>query len=594
MSSLVRESFQHRHGIGSVQQRGGSADTDEDEVEDEMNAVAVAAMMEAEAAAAAAAAAAIGLPTQSLPSSQQGDGTAAAVTRVVGVDVLREDEQAVAGPDSEGIALASTMRDNEQFGVMGAMENGVVTTEGGEGAYPFVTDGVGGVGGVDGEDDDDTVFREEERKGQEVRLASVAHIDGVDLEDAEPHVASIQMNSFIAHLAQDKTYPMIYFSYCMTDEQKDELQGQIAKYNELQQTHMMFMIQEAEAQVARLEMQHRKKKEEVMNVVGANGNGNGNENVDVARRENGAVASTTNSMHANSSEQQQQQEQAEEQNHHQQQASLPQAQQREQQQQQQQQQREADQKHHHHHQEKQKQEQQQQQQPISAPTSGQGALANSAASPGTAGTATTISNVVGGGTIGAAAVAVVAASNGVATNGSGTGGASALHMHTQMARPPVRTGRWAPTTEQLATLERNFQPNLGTPGKSKIRALLDEMSVYGPISEKNIYNWFQNRRARSKKRQVHDNLDPGADQKKLKNNIFDVRSFLSNGIKPDKKFTNHVDTKPPLIQPPLLAQPPLLPPRPPPLGGVVAPLPPPPPSVATVANTTLPAVKHEE
>ena len=554
-----------------------------------MNAVAVAAMMEAEAAAAAAAAAAIGLPTQSLPSSQQGDGTAAAVTRVVGVDVLREDEQAVAGPDSEGIALASTMRDNEQFGVMGAMENGVVTTEGGEGAYPFVTDGVGG---VDGEDDDDTVFREEERKGQEARLASVAHIDGVDLEDAEPHVASIQMNSFIAHLAQDKTYPMIYFSYCMTDEQKDELQGQIAKYNELQQTHMMFMIQEAEAQVARLEMQHRKKKEEMMNVVGANGNGNGNENVDVARRENGAVASTTNSMHANSSEQQQQQEQAEEQNHHQQQASLPQAQQREQQQQQQQ--READQKHHHHHQEKQEQEQQQQQQPISAPTSGQGALANSAAGPGTAGTATTISNVVGGGTIGAAAVAVVAASNNVATNGSGTGGASALHMHTQMARPPVRTGRWAPTTEQLATLERNFQPNLGTPGKSKIRALLDEMSVYGPISEKNIYNWFQNRRARSKKRQVHDNLDPGADQKKLKNNIFDVRSFLSNGIKPDKKFTNHVDTKPPLIQPPLLAQPPLLPPRPPPLGGVVAPLPPPPPSVATAANTTLPAVKHEE
>ena len=589
MSSLVRESFQHRHGIGSVQQRGGSADTDEDEVEDEMNAVAVAAMMEAEAAAAAAAAAAIGLATQSLPSSQQGDGTAAAVTRVVGVDVLREDEQAVAGPDSEGIALASTMRDNEQFGVMGAMENGVVTTEGGEGAYPFVTDGVGG---VDGEDDDDTVFREEERKGQEARLASVAHIDGVDLEDAEPHVASIQMNSFIAHLAQDKTYPMIYFSYCMTDEQKDELQGQIAKYNELQQTHMMFMIQEAEAQVARLEMQHRKKKEEMMNVVGANGNGNGNENVDVARRENGAVASTTNSMHANSSEQQQQQEQAEEQNHHQQQASLPQAQQREQQQQQQQ--READQKHHHHHQEKQEQEQQQQQQPISAPTSGQGALANSAAGPGTAGTATTISNVVGGGTIGAAAVAVVAASNNVATNGSGTGGASALHMHTQMARPPVRTGRWAPTTEQLATLERNFQPNLGTPGKSKIRALLDEMSVYGPISEKNIYNWFQNRRARSKKRQVHDNLDPGADQKKLKNNIFDVRSFLSNGIKPDKKFTNHVDTKPPLIQPPLLAQPPLLPPRPPPLGGVVAPLPPPPPSVATAANTTLPAVKHEE
>ena len=554
-----------------------------------MNAVAVAAMMEAEAAAAAAAAAAIGLPTQSLPSSQQGDGTAAAVTRVVGVDVLREDEQAVAGPDSEGIALASTMRDNEQFGVMGAMENGVVTTEGGEGAYPFVTDGVGG---VDGEDDDDTVFREEERKGQEARLASVAHIDGVDLEDAEPHVASIQMNSFIAHLAQDKTYPMIYFSYCMTDEQKDELQGQIAKYNELQQTHMMFMIQEAEAQVARLEMQHRKKKEEMMNVVGANGNGNGNENVDVARRENGAVASTTNSMHANSSEQQQQQEQAEEQNHQQQQASLPQAQQREQQQQQQQ--READQKHHHHHQEKQEQEQQQQQQPISAPTSGQGALANSAAGPGTAGTATTISNVVGGGTIGAAAVAVVAASNNVATNGSGTGGASALHMHTQMARPPVRTGRWAPTTEQLATLERNFQPNLGTPGKSKIRALLDEMSVYGPISEKNIYNWFQNRRARSKKRQVHDNLDPGADQKKLKNNIFDVRSFLSNGIKPDKKFTNHVDTKPPLIQPPLLAQPPLLPPRPPPLGGVVAPLPPPPPSVATAANTTLPAVKHEE
>ncbi|KAJ4806201.1 WUSCHEL-related homeobox 8 [Rhynchospora pubera] len=68
--------------------------------------------------------------------------------------------------------------------------------------------------------------------------------------------------------------------------------------------------------------------------------------------------------------------------------------------------------------------------------------------------------------------------------------------------------RWTPTPMQLQILERIFDQGNGTPSKQKIKEITHELSQHGQISETNVYNWFQNRRARSKRKQVCDNLSP--------------------------------------------------------------------------------------
>lgn len=71
--------------------------------------------------------------------------------------------------------------------------------------------------------------------------------------------------------------------------------------------------------------------------------------------------------------------------------------------------------------------------------------------------------------------------------------------------------RWTPTPVQLQKLERVFEEGIGTPSKQKIKDLTAELSQHGPISETNVYNWFQNRRARSKRKQfseVQNNSEP--------------------------------------------------------------------------------------
>ncbi|CAL9092728.1 unnamed protein product [Musa textilis] len=62
--------------------------------------------------------------------------------------------------------------------------------------------------------------------------------------------------------------------------------------------------------------------------------------------------------------------------------------------------------------------------------------------------------------------------------------------------------RWTPTHMQLQTLESIFYQGNGTPSKQKIKEIVAELSQHGQISEANIYNWFQNRRARSKRKKT--------------------------------------------------------------------------------------------
>ncbi|XP_042405065.1 WUSCHEL-related homeobox 8-like [Zingiber officinale] len=63
--------------------------------------------------------------------------------------------------------------------------------------------------------------------------------------------------------------------------------------------------------------------------------------------------------------------------------------------------------------------------------------------------------------------------------------------------------RWTPTPMQLQILESIFYQGSDTPNKQGIKDITAKLAEHCQISETNVYNWFQNRRARSKRKQAN-------------------------------------------------------------------------------------------
>ncbi|KAL5538809.1 hypothetical protein UlMin_045597 [Ulmus minor] len=98
--------------------------------------------------------------------------------------------------------------------------------------------------------------------------------------------------------------------------------------------------------------------------------------------------------------------------------------------------------------------------------------------------------------------------------------------------------RWTPTPVQLQILERLFDQGNGTPSKQKIKDITSELSQHGQISETNVYNWFQNRRARSKRKQ--QNTTPNNAESEVET---DVESPKDKKTKPEE-FLSQQNTAP--------------------------------------------------
>ncbi|KAL9269588.1 WUSCHEL-related homeobox 8-like protein [Drosera capensis] len=91
--------------------------------------------------------------------------------------------------------------------------------------------------------------------------------------------------------------------------------------------------------------------------------------------------------------------------------------------------------------------------------------------------------------------------------------------------------RWTPTPLQLHILECIFEQGTGTPSKQKIKELAAELSQHGQISEANVHNWLQNRRARSKRKQQND-AHTNAEQEVET----DAKSPIEKKMEPEKFF----------------------------------------------------------
>lgn len=97
--------------------------------------------------------------------------------------------------------------------------------------------------------------------------------------------------------------------------------------------------------------------------------------------------------------------------------------------------------------------------------------------------------------------------------------------------------RWTPTPVQLQILERIFDQGNGAPSKQKIKEITADLLQHGQISETNVYNWFQNRRARSKRKQqaaVSNNVESEVET--------EVESPNDKKTKPEDLQSPHVPT----------------------------------------------------
>ncbi|KAK4476343.1 hypothetical protein RD792_015492 [Penstemon davidsonii] len=101
--------------------------------------------------------------------------------------------------------------------------------------------------------------------------------------------------------------------------------------------------------------------------------------------------------------------------------------------------------------------------------------------------------------------------------------------------------RWTPTPMQLQILERIFEQGTGNPSRIRIQEITSELSQHGQISQTNVSNWFQNRRARSKRKQhaatpINDSESDQVDKEIGSSNETGTKTTTEEDLQPQNKL----------------------------------------------------------
>ena len=98
---------------------------------------------------------------------------------------------------------------------------------------------------------------------------------------------------------------------------------------------------------------------------------------------------------------------------------------------------------------------------------------------------------------------------------------------------------WNSTNEQIALLEATYSQGIRIPSRDQIDQIASRLRVYGNIEGKNVFYWFQNRKACEKQRQKQERMasinhfqEPSLARKSRKNSkkLYDICFNLRNKI----------------------------------------------------------------
>ncbi|RWR78524.1 Homeobox domain-containing protein [Cinnamomum micranthum f. kanehirae] len=115
------------------------------------------------------------------------------------------------------------------------------------------------------------------------------------------------------------------------------------------------------------------------------------------------------------------------------------------------------------------------------------------------------------------------------------------HLMTPGGHKITARQRWTPTPVQLQILESIFEQGNGTPSKQRIKEITSELTQHGQISETNVYNWFQNRRARSKRKQLQPISNNGESEVETETDSPKEKKAKAEDMHPHEKPAPRVD-----------------------------------------------------
>ncbi|KAM7270733.1 hypothetical protein ACFE04_029947 [Oxalis oulophora] len=112
----------------------------------------------------------------------------------------------------------------------------------------------------------------------------------------------------------------------------------------------------------------------------------------------------------------------------------------------------------------------------------------------------------------------------------------------------LKSSRWNPTAEQLLALEETYRRGIKTPSSDQIQQMAEHLRKFGEIEGKNVYYWFQNHKARErKKRHRLENQVQESSSSSSSSSSNGFRLMIRRSINEAEETNNNIRVPPPSL-----------------------------------------------